>query len=252
MLYEIKKIITHDSYHKTLFFSCNECRNAKPGQFVMVWLPGIDEIPMSLSHIGEMQAITLKKVGEATGALYKMEEGDKIGIRGPYGHGFIEKGKKALFVAGGIGIAPLLPFIKKYKGEKHVILAARNKNLILFKEELENMELYIATDDGSLGFKGLATDLMEKLVKEHEFDIVYACGPEKMMKKVFDICKENKIDMQASLERYMKCGVGICDSCTINGYRVCKEGPVFDFVTLSKMPDFGKWKRNEAGKKIPI
>ena len=253
MLYKIEKVIIHDSYHKTLFFSCEKCRLAEPGQFAMIWIPSIDEIPMSLSHIGEMQAITVKKVGEATHALYEMGKGDRIGIRGPYGKGFTEKGGKALFVAGGIGIAPLLPLIKKYKGEKHVILAARTKSMLLFENELAKIaRLHIATDDGSHSFKGFATDLMKKLIDEREFDIVYTCGPEIMMKKVFDICKENGIDMQASLERYMKCGIGICDSCTINGYRVCKDGPVFDFATLSKMPDFGKWKRNEAGKKIPI
>jgi len=253
MLYKIEKVIIHDSHHKTLFFSCEKCRLAEPGQFAMIWIPSIDEIPMSLSHIGEMQAITVKKVGEATHALYEMEEGDRIGIRGPYGKGFTEKGGKALFVAGGIGIAPLLPLIKKYKGEKHVILAARTKSMLLFENELAKIaRLHIATDDGSHGFKGFATDLMKKLIDEQEFDIVYTCGPEIMMKKVFDICKKNGMDMQASLERYMKCGIGICDSCSINGYRVCKDGPVFDFATISKMPDFGKWKRNEAGKKITI
>ncbi len=253
MLYKIEKIIWHDEFHKTLFFSCEKCKDAKPGQFVMIWIPSIDEIPMSLSHIEEKQAITVKKVGEATEALYKMKEGDKIGVRGPYGKGFVEKGKKALFVAGGIGIAALLPLIKKYDGEKHVILAARTKSMLLFEDEIKEIaKLHVATDDGSYGFRGFATDLMMELLKQEDFDIVYTCGPEIMMKKVFDMCKENGIDMQASLERYMKCGIGICDSCTINGYRVCKDGPVFDFATLSKMPDFGKWKRNEAGKKIPI
>ena len=218
----------------------------------MVWIPGIDEIPMSLSHIGERQAITVKKIGEATSALYNLKEGDKIGIRGPYGHGFAKKGRKALFVAGGIGIAPLLPLIREYEGEKEVILGARTKNEIIFEDEIKKLApLHISTDDGSYGFKGFATDLMSKLLNK-DFDIVYTCGPEKMMKRVYQICKENGIEMQASLERYMKCGIGICDSCSINGYKVCRDGPVFDIETLSKMTDFGKWKRNEAGKKIPI
>jgi len=252
-MFEIMDTIVHDAYHKTLFFSCNRCRDAKPGQFVMVWVPGVDEVPMSLSHIGEIQGITVKKVGEATQALYNMEKGDKIGIRGPYGHGFIEKGRKALFVAGGIGIASLLPLIKAYSGEKHVILAARTKDLLLFQDEINGIaKLHIATDDGSLGFKGLATELMENLVDKQNFDIVYTCGPEKMMKGVYEICIEYGMDMQASLERYMKCGIGICDSCSINGYRVCRDGPVFDIGMLSKMDEFGKWKRNESGKKVPI
>jgi len=253
MLYEIKKSLTHNEYHKTIFFSCKKCKNAKPGQFVMVWLPGIDEIPMSLSHIGNIQAITVKRVGEATTALYNLKEGDKIGIRGPYGHGFIKKGRKALFVAGGIGIASMLQLIKDYEGEKHVIFGAKTKNQIIFEEEIEKFaNLHISTDDGSYGFRGFATDLMMEILKEEDFDIVYTCGPEKMMKKVYEICRERGIDMQASLERYMKCGIGICDACSINGYKVCKDGPVFDSSTLSKMPDFGKWKRDESGKKVPL
>jgi len=252
-IYEIVDAIKHDGIHKTLFFSCENCKKAEPGQFVMVWIPGIDEIPMSLSHIGKIQGITVKKIGRATKSLYSMNIKDKIGVRGPYGKGFVKKGKKALFVAGGIGIASLLPLIKSYKGEKYVILAARNKNMLIFEKEIKNFaELYISTDDGSLGFKGFATDLMKKLIKEHDFDIVYTCGPEKMMKKILDISIENGIEMQASLERYMKCGIGICDSCAIDGYKVCKDGPVFDRKILAKMKEFGKWKRDETGKKVHI
>lgn len=248
---KIKKIVFHSKLHKTFFFDLK--MKAQPGQFVMVWIPGIDEIPMSLSYIDKKIAITVEKVGEATKALHKMREGDKIGIRGPYGNGFKIIGKKALFVAGGTGIAGLFPLIKKYKGEKHVVLGARKKDLLIFKEEIEKIaNLYISTDDGSLGFKGFATDLAKKILEREEFDIVYTCGPEKMMKKLMEICLKMDIKMQASLERYMKCGVGICDSCVINGYHVCKDGPVFDLDKLAKMKDFGKWKRSESGKKIKI
>ena len=250
---EIEKVIKHNISHKTIFFSCEKCKNAIPGQFVMVWIPGVDEIPMSLSHIADVQAITVEKVGEATEALHSMEEGEKIGIRGPYGNGFKIEGSKALFVAGGTGIAPLMPLIRKYEGEKHVILGARKKELLLFKEEIEELaHLHVSTDDGSYGFKGFATELAEKILREENFDIVYTCGPEIMMKKMLEICIEYSIPMQASLERYMKCGVGICDSCAINGYHVCKDGPVFSEDILTKMRDFGKWRRNEAGRKIKI
>jgi dihydroorotate dehydrogenase electron transfer subunit len=226
---------------------------ATAGQFVMIWIPGIDEIPMSLSYIGKETAITVEKVGEATEALHQMKEGDKVGIRGPYGKGFEIVGSKALFVAGGTGIAPLLPLIKKYEGEKHVVLGARTKELLLFIDELEEISsLHISTDDGSLGFKGFASDLAGEIMEKEEFDIVYTCGPEIMMKKVLDLCLEKSVQMQASLERYMKCGVGICDSCAIDGYHVCKDGPVFDSNILAKIKDFGKWKRNEAGRKVEI
>ncbi len=247
----ISKILKHNATHKTLFLDLK--MSAQPGQFVMVWIPGIDEIPMSLSHFGNEIAITVEKVGEATEALHNMKKGDKLGIRGPYGNGFKIVGKKALFVAGGVGIAPLLPLIKEYEGEKCVILGARNKNLLLFEDEIKKFaNLYITTDDGSAGYRGFATDLAKKILMREKFDVVYTCGPEPMMKKVLDLCIKSKIPLQASLERYMKCGVGICDSCAIDGYHVCKDGPVFNESILMKLSDFGKWKRNEAGRKISI
>ncbi|RLF45834.1 MAG: dihydroorotate dehydrogenase electron transfer subunit, partial [Thermoplasmata archaeon] len=193
------------------------------------------------------------KVGEATEALHKMKEGDKVGIRGPYGKGFEIVGKKALFVAGGTGIASLLPLIKKYEGEKHVVIGARTKDLLLFNEELERISnVHISTDDGSLGFKGFASELAKEIMEKEKFDIVYTCGPELMMRKILDICIEKKVPLQASLERYMKCGVGICDSCAIDGYHVCKDGPVFNSSILAKIKDFGRWKRDEAGRRIKI
>jgi len=248
---KIINVVGETPQHKTFFFDAEI--NATPGQFLMVWVPGVDEVPMSLSYVGKEAGITVEKVGEATEALHRMKEGDKIGLRGPYGKGFKILGKKALFVAGGTGIAPMMPLIKKYGGEKHVVLGAKTKELLLFTHELKKISnLHISTDDGSAGYKGFASKLAEEIMEKEGFDVVYTCGPELMMKKILDLCLEKGIKMQASLERYMKCGVGICDSCSINGYHVCKDGPVFDESTLAKIEDFGKWKRNEAGKKVEI
>ncbi|HEC88683.1 MAG TPA: dihydroorotate dehydrogenase electron transfer subunit, partial [Thermoplasmata archaeon] len=219
---KITNIVEETSHHKTFFFDIT--MDARPGQFVMIWIPGVDEVPMSLSYIRENIAVTVEKVGEATEALHKMKEGNKIGIRGPYGNEFKIFGEKALFVAGGTGVAPMMPLIRRYEGEKYVVIGARTKELLLFKEELERIsKLYISTDNGSFGYKGFATDLAKKIFEEEDFDIVYTCGPEIMMKKILEICLEKDIPLQASLERYMKCGVGICDSCAINGYHVCKD-----------------------------
>lgn len=247
----IAKVVEETSIHKTFFLDLK--MEAEPGQFVMVWIPGIDEVPMSLSYIGEATGITVEKIGEATEAMHSMKEGDKIGIRGAYGKGFEIVGSKALFVAGGTGIAALLPLIKRYGGERRVVLGARTKEYLLFVDELKNISsLSITTDDGSAGYRGFATEMAEKIMEEEDFDIVYTCGPEIMMKKMLDLCMERGIEMQASLERYMKCGVGICDSCSINGYRVCKDGPVFKSNLLARMNEFGKWKRDEAGRRIEI
>ena len=91
---------------------------------------------------------------------------------------------------------------------------------------------------------------MLKLIKEKKYDCVYTCGPEAMMKKVFDICSRRRIPIQLSLERYLKCGIGICGHCCVDGIgiRMCAEGPVIDGATAKKVTEFGKYKRNAAGK----
>jgi dihydroorotate dehydrogenase electron transfer subunit len=219
----------------------------------MVWVPGVDEFPMSLSYLGERQAFTVELKGEGTKRMHEMKAGEKIGIRGPYGEGFSLSEGRSLFVAGGTGIVPLLPLIEMANGERTILLGSRSSELLLFEEELEGMDadVRISTDDGSKGRGGFVTDIFYELIGDG-FDMVYTCGPEVMMKKVVDACTEKDIPVQASLERYMKCGMGICGSCAIDGYHVCRDGPVFDGSILSKMDDFGKWKRDEAGKRVRI
>ena len=246
----IARVVEETSIHKTIFFDIE--MKAEPGQFVMIWIPGVDEVPMSLSYIEGGTGITVEKVGEATQAIHGMREGDMLGVRGPYGKGFRMAGSKALFVAGGTGIAPLLPLIKRYRGEKHVVLGARTKEYLLFVEELKNISsLSITTDDGSIGFKGFATEMAEKIMEKEDFDIVYTCGPEIMMKKMLDLCMERGIEMQASLERYMKCGIGVCGHCCIGrGLRVCVDGPVFNHEVLEKLEEFGVYSRDASGRRI--
>jgi len=228
-----------------------------PGQFYMIWIPGVDEIPMSVSFIeNKVKGITFKKVGDATNALFKLKKGDKIGIRGPYGNGFKIEGKKAIFVAGGTGIAMIAPAVVhalKNNINSTVIIGAKSKEELFFEKRLKNLniKLYVCTDDGSCGEKGFTTDILEKIIKNEKNPRIYTCGPEIMMKKIVE--KFTDIPIQASLERYMKCGFGICGQCTIGeGIRVCKEGPVFGGETLRKIDDFGKYKKDASGKKIPI
>jgi len=226
-----------------------------PGQFFMIWIPGIDEIPMSVSYIEKkVKGITFKKVGDATKALFELKKGDKIGVRGPYGNCFKIQGKKILLVAGGTGIAMIAPVAEEIFNKKistSIILGAKNKDELFFESRLKksDIETYVSTDDGSKGFKGLATDLAKEIIQKNKFDSVLTCGPELMMKKLFEICIG--ISFQASLERYMKCGIGICGQCCVGeGLRVCKEGPVFDEKMLKNIKDFGLFKRDAAGKKI--
>ncbi len=240
---------------KTYYFNFEE--KVKPGQFFMIWIPGVDEIPMSVSYISETKkAITFRKVGDATQALYNLNKGDKIGIRGPYGNGFKIKGEKILLVGGGTGIAMLYPAIQETKNKKiktKVIIGFKNKKEIFFKDKIEKLgaDVIVTTDDGSCGVSGFACDEAKNIVKNEKFSMILTCGPEKMMQEMLKLSKNAKI--QASLERFMKCSVGICGQCCIgNGLRVCKDGPVFDGETLNKINDFGSFKRDASGKKIRI
>jgi dihydroorotate dehydrogenase electron transfer subunit len=221
----------------------------------MIWIPGVDEIPMSVSYINKnTKGITFRRIGDATKALFELKEGDKIGIRGPFGNGFKITGKNILFVGGGTGTATIAPAAEEAENEgitTTVILGAKTKKELFFEDRFKkcSVKVLISTDDGSEGFKGFATDILKEIISETTFDSVLTCGPELMMKKLFEICKN--IPFQASLERYIKCGIGLCGQCTIGkGLRVCVEGPIFDEKTLKNIEDFGVYKRDETGRKI--
>ncbi len=116
----------------------------------------------------------------------------------------------------------------------------------------ENFRLSLATDDGSTGFHGLVTDLMDETLQKETFDQIYACGPESMLKTAFSIAESHNIAFQASLERYMKCGIGLCGSCCINEQIVCKDGPIFESQVIRTMSEFGHSERDPSGRLIPI
>jgi dihydroorotate dehydrogenase electron transfer subunit len=223
----------------------------------MIWIPGVDEIPMSVSLIhGSEKGITFRKIGEATTALYDLKKGENIGVRGPYGQGFTIQGKHLLFVGGGTGTAMLAPVVENARGKKlksTVIIGVKTKNELFFEQRLKQTgaTVFVSTDDGSKGYKGFASDLARDIFTKGNIDSIYTCGPEPMMKTLFTMSKEKPF--QASLERYMKCSLGICGQCCIGeGLRVCVEGPVFDRATLKKAEDFGVFRRDATGRKIPL
>jgi len=230
--------------------------DAVPGQFVMVWVPGIDEFPMSISYSGRDFGVTYQILGEGTKALSKKRAGDKIGIRGPYGNGFSIKGRKILVVGGGVGMAPIAPLIdiaaKKMKVD--LVLGAKSSKDLIFERRTSRAgaKVHVSTDDGSKGFRGFASDLAADVIDDGRPDHLYVCGPEKMIAKLAAIASKKGIPMQASLERHMKCGIGICDSCAIDGVHVCKEGPVFSLQDLCKFVDLGRTKLDPAGRKVPV
>jgi len=218
-----------------------------PGQFVMIWVPGVDEIPMALSS---ENSVTVQKVGDATGALFNLVYGNKLGIRGPFGNGFT-KGEKILAIAGGVGAAPLLP-LARADCVMTLLLGARTETELLFVDQLDECtDVLIATDDGSLGLRGFVTMLMDDL-NLGAYDRIAVCGPEVMMRAVLSKVEEKGIahKTEFSLHRYMKCGIGVCGSCCIDpsGLRVCRDGPVFSGDKLLKS-EFGHYMRDASGRK---
>jgi len=225
--------------------------DAKAGQFVMVWVPGVGEKPFSLSYIPDV-GITVADVGKVSNALCSISAGDKAGIRGPYGNGFELRGNKILGIGGGYGIAPLAALIEQNRDKEFsTICGANTKKGILFAERIrKSSNVIVTTCDGSAGIRGMVTDAMEGLLKDNHFDQIVTCGPEAMMAEVLKIAKKFKIPTQVSLDRYMKCGIGVCGSCAVNGLRVCKDGPVFRDHELP--PEFGKSKRDKSGRGIEV
>lgn len=246
-----------DATPKTKSLIFKEKLLAKPGQFVMVWVPGVDEFPMSASHTVPRFGITYQVLGPGTKALGAMKPGQRIGIRGPYGRGFMLKGRSILGVAGGAGMAPLAPLLELAvtKGMSvSLVLGAKKADELLFERRMTDagVKVYVSTDNGSAGQKGLATELARDVLLEKKFDCIYACGPERMLVGLLTLANRNRTPLQASIERYMKCGIGICDSCAIDGRHVCRDGPVFSDAELRVLVELGKTKLDPSGRRVPI
>ena len=260
---KIQSVKTEAPKVKTLCFEDKLCSTAKAGQFIMVWVPGVDEIPLSLASVhGKASTVTVKEVGEATQMLNRMKQGDVIGVRGPFGNHFKVIGKEALVIGGGTGTAPLMMLITELVDahvKTTVIEGAKTCDELLFMDQLNrlstsvNVKVHFATEDGSYGIKGVATDAAEKTLSAKQFDAIYACGSEGMTRAVYSLAEKHKVPLQASLERIMLCAMGICGSCVIGKYRVCKDGPIFDDAQLKDVAnELGRFKRGFSGEKIAI
>ena len=249
-LMEISKVVSEGKGQKSFFFKENT--DCKPGQFVMVWLPGVDEKPMAVSYWKKDEfAFTSQAVGKFTDALDKLRKGDKLGIRGPYGNSFSIK-NNACVVAGGVGMSSVSTLIDALKNPL-IIYGARSKEHLIYLNRYKNFKTVIMTDDGSYGKKGFATEALGKiLAKNKKINAVYTCGPEIMMKKVFDLCQKYNVECEASLERMIKCGYGVCGACMCSDKIICIDGPIFNSSKLKKMPDFGNFARLKTGRKVPL
>jgi len=260
LVFKVKEVINEAPDVKTYVFEHNI--RAKTGQFVMLWMPGVDEVPMSIGwQTDEEFHLTIANAGDCTKAIHeKIKAGDKLGIRGPYGNPFTYKNyKNILLVGGGCGTPPMLNLAQRATENGlnvTVLLGGRTKEHLLFTDKFKSLgcKLHVATDDGSEGHEGFVTDVLEKELEKGGYDCVYTCGPEIMMVKTAQLAQDFNIDSQVSMERYMKCGFGICGQCCMDdsGIRMCKEGPVLDGIRALKHPEFGKYKRDSAGVKTDL
>ena len=231
---------------------------ADPGQFVMIWLPGDDEIPMSLSYTeGASKGVTVKAMGSTSQHAQSIRPGELVGIRGPYGNRFDLSPRRILVVSGGSGAAVLAPAAERARatGASVVVaLGATRGPELLFKERFRAMgaRVEVATDDGSEGTKGFVTPVAERLLASEAFDAVWTCGPEVMMKKVVAAATPRSIPVFCSMERHMKCALGMCDACAIGPFHVCVDGPVFPAAKVAGLAEFGALHRDPSGRRVPL
>ncbi len=242
---------------KTYLLKDKLCSRSKPGQFLMFWIPGVDEIPLSIMDANNdgSVSVAVQRVGEATRALHGKKEGDIVGVRGPFGTCFTLGAKVNLLVGGGTGMVPLHFLAKRISRSCVTLVAgARTKSELLFVEKIERMlgkrgVVVKTTEDNTCGIVGLCTDPLEELMTRQKFDCVYSCGPERMIRRVFDLSEKHRIRFEASLERLMRCAMGLCGSCVLGKYRVCRDGPVFSSRQLREVrTEFGVSKRDFTGR----
>ena len=231
--------------------------NAKPGQFVMIWVPGYNEKPMSVAYSDSQGfGVTIAKIGPFSEELFKLKKGNRLGVRGPYGTAYTlpRNAKRVAMVGGGFGSAPLR-FLTEHAVKRgiHVdfLQGARSEDKLLLIDEIKKLGAHphVSTNDGSFGHKGLVTDVLEKLLETNPFDAVYTCGPELMMKAVGEFAQKKGVYCEISVERYMKCGFGVCGQCDCGGFLSCMEGTVVDFNKIKDNPEFGVLHRDGAGLK---
>jgi len=231
-----------------------------PGQFVEVSIAGLGEAPISISSSPTQKGFELvvRHVGSLTKAIHKLEAGQKVGIRGPFGSTYpIEqaKGKDLVFICGGIGLVPQRSFIRyvldnrKDYGKVTVLLGTKCYDMRLYREEIamwqerKDMVLMETIDEAHDcwdGDVGVVTTLIPKIESDLPKSLLLVCGPPVMYKFVLMALAEAEVpekNIYVNLERRMKCGVGKCGHCQINSLYVCQDGPVFRWSDLALVPE---------------
>jgi len=221
---------------------------AQPGQFVMMRVgDGFDPLlrrPFSFHRIRKKEfEILYQVVGKGTQKMALLEKGEEIDLLGPLGKGFVinKEIEKAVLVAGGIGCAPLFALGERLKGKADILtyLGAKTATGLLKVKEFKALgKVVIATEDGSTGFRGMVTDLIEQdLPVSEPSSCLFSCGPHRMLKRVSEFSRRKGLPCQVSLEENMGCGIGACLGCAVqvktgqgnfDYHKVCTDGPVFE------------------------
>ena len=216
-------------------------KEAACGQFVEVYPDnGTNLLPRPISICetnGDSLRLVFQVVGSGTRLFSGLKSGDGVRVLGPCGNGYpLTNAKSFILAGGGVGVPPLLETAKRLKklGNVNVYLGFRSHPFLTEDFEKIGIVPHIATDDGSVGFKGNVTELMKS--ENVQADIIYACGPKIMLKSVSEYGEEKNIPVYVSMEERMACGIGACVGCAVkikkdNGFeskKVCKDGPVFD------------------------
>ncbi len=216
---------------------------AKAGQFVSVYSEDGSRMlprPISICEIDRSRGalrLVYRIAGKGTAEFAGKRAGESLRVLGPLGNGFPLKEKKAFLIGGGIGIPPILELAKSLDGEKQMILGYRDANLFLQEEFAAQGQVYVATEDGSLGTKGNVIDAIK--AEGLEAEILYACGPTPMLRALKAFAAERGMECYISMEERMACGIGACLACVcqsgqvdshtnVKNKRICKEGPVFE------------------------
>jgi dihydroorotate dehydrogenase electron transfer subunit len=224
----------HDETPQVRTFVLDVEMEAAPGQFVMAWLPDVDEKPFSLVAARPV-TLTIARVGPFTEALFELEAGDRLWVRGPLGTPFrlpeLAAPGAVLLVGGGYGVAPLyfLAEVATAAGwDVDAVIGARTEDEVFFADRFRALgaRLWITTEDGSLGEQGLATEAVAHLLDEGAYATLYGCGPEAMLAVLAGMAQGHGLPAELSYERYMRCGVGVCGTCSHLGWLVCRDGPV--------------------------
>jgi dihydroorotate dehydrogenase electron transfer subunit len=249
--FPLRRIYEHGPGVKSFYF--DRLFDVRAGQFINLWLPGVDEKPFSVSNLtAEEMEISIKAYGPFSKAIMDVSPVAYLGVRGPFGNGF-SLHNNALLIGGGIGIAPLRLLARELKdaGMRFAtLLGAMTAHEIIFAEDFNNSApTYLTTDDGSLGVKGRVTNLLKEVIEKERIEYIYAAGPEIMIVKVKELIDPLGIPYEFSMERYMKCGIGICGQCCLDGsgIRLCVEGPVLNNAELKQITELGKPHRDASG-----